>query len=382
MDLFYITDSRIPTEKANGYQISKMCSEYAKAGFRVKLIVPVFSNPIKKSLFDFYHLERNFSVVYRPFVNLVFLNNSYPHILFAIRQLSFILFLLPVYLFVSRKNKIIFTRDIVIAFVFKVLGYFTVYEAHMVRAKFKNRHLKMAAKIDRVIANSTGTATELKKGGVVNVASFPNGVDLKDFELDFSKEDLRIGLNLPLNKKIAMYAGHFYDWKGTEQILTAAEKLFNDSKIIFVLIGGNHQDINRLSKEIEIRGLKNVLLLGLKERHLIPSYLKSADLLLLTLNPKSEEARYFTSPVKLFEYLAAKVPVIAADTPAIRNLVSENEVIFYQPENSESLAQVIVSSLNKDCRDLVDNGYGLAQKYTWPDRAQKSIHFLNNGQGV
>ena len=63
MDLFYITDSRIPTEKANGYQISKMCSEYAKAGFRVKLIVPVFSNPIKKSLFDFYHLEfLNYSI--------------------------------------------------------------------------------------------------------------------------------------------------------------------------------------------------------------------------------------------------------------------------------------------------------------------------------
>ena len=38
MKIKYITNARIPTEKAHGYQICKMCEEFGRVGVEVELI--------------------------------------------------------------------------------------------------------------------------------------------------------------------------------------------------------------------------------------------------------------------------------------------------------------------------------------------------------
>ena len=43
MKLFYVTHARIPTERAHGLQIIKMCEAFQHAGIEVLLIVPTCS---------------------------------------------------------------------------------------------------------------------------------------------------------------------------------------------------------------------------------------------------------------------------------------------------------------------------------------------------
>ena len=62
MKLFYIANARIPTEKAHGLQIMKMCEAFARSGLEVELIIPNRKNPIKKDTFDFYDIERKFKI--------------------------------------------------------------------------------------------------------------------------------------------------------------------------------------------------------------------------------------------------------------------------------------------------------------------------------
>src|SRR3989338_2558817 len=62
--LIYIVNGRVPTEKANGYQITKMCQEFSSAGLAVELYLPTRQNPIRENLFDFYNLPRDFACRY------------------------------------------------------------------------------------------------------------------------------------------------------------------------------------------------------------------------------------------------------------------------------------------------------------------------------
>ena len=62
MKLVYITNARIPTEKAHGVQIMKACEAFADAGAEVRLLVSDRTTPIAKDPFDFYGVRRNFTI--------------------------------------------------------------------------------------------------------------------------------------------------------------------------------------------------------------------------------------------------------------------------------------------------------------------------------
>lgn len=382
MKLLYLTNSRIPTEKARGYQIAKMCEEFAALGLTVELIVPHFNNPVKEDLFSYYQLKKSFTISRKFFIDLRRLNNYWPHFTFFVKQVSFAISLLFAYLFVARTGKIIYTREPLIAIIFKKLGYFTVYEAHFFRPSYGFWFLNQLKKVDRIVANSQGTAAEYSKHGLNHILVCPNGVNAAEFNLNQVKGELRVQLQLPLDKKIIMYLGHFYEWKGIGQIIQAAEILKNDQELLFALVGGSDQDISRYRQLVQELGLSNLTFLGRKNRAAVPQYLKSADLLLLTLEPTSLEASKFTSPIKLFEYLAAKVPVVAANVLSIRNLVSEQEVIFYQPNDPGSLAKIIKQALRQDNHRLVEAGYKLAEKNSWQNRADKIIAFIKKNNNI
>ena len=55
--LIYISNARLPTEKAHGYQISQMCQGFIKLGLNVRLLSPKRKTEITQSLKDYYNLS-------------------------------------------------------------------------------------------------------------------------------------------------------------------------------------------------------------------------------------------------------------------------------------------------------------------------------------
>src|SRR5580704_10891635 len=64
MKILYIANMRLPTEKAHGAQIMKMCEAFARQGCEVELMVPVRTNEIKEDPFVYYGVEKKFTVTY------------------------------------------------------------------------------------------------------------------------------------------------------------------------------------------------------------------------------------------------------------------------------------------------------------------------------
>jgi len=62
MKIYYLANARIPTEKAHGFQIMKMCEGFANQGVNVELIIPQRYNYIKDDPFKFYGIRNNFKI--------------------------------------------------------------------------------------------------------------------------------------------------------------------------------------------------------------------------------------------------------------------------------------------------------------------------------
>ncbi len=134
-----------------------------------------------------------------------------------------------------------------------------------------------------------------------------------------------------------VYSGHLYDYKGIPTILQAASLLPDAS---FHLVGGWPADVARHKTAVQRLGLTNVHFHGLQPHAAVPPYLWHADILLLPPSLKHPSAAW-TSPVKLGEYLVSGTPTIATAIPALRDWVSDAEVLFIPPDDPQALAQAI-----------------------------------------
>ena len=60
--IIYVANIRLPTEKAHGVQIMKMCEALARAGAIVELVVPNRHTHIGGDPFTYYEVEENFII--------------------------------------------------------------------------------------------------------------------------------------------------------------------------------------------------------------------------------------------------------------------------------------------------------------------------------
>jgi glycosyltransferase involved in cell wall biosynthesis len=367
MNIYYIVNARMPTEKAHGYQIAKMCETFAFKKNNVSLIVPTRKNVVEGNIFAYYGVRNVFTVTYiSTFDALTFFRAS--RFAFYIQAISFLWAL---------RNKpiphdtIIITRNPEIVWWYGRKGYRIFYDAHnfpVHGAWFLKVLLKNTAGI---IANSVGTSEAFRHAGFTNVLTAPNAVDLAQFDNTIARKGVELGL--PLGR-IAMYVGHLYEWKGIEVVINAARR----SKIedlTFVFVGGTDNDLARYRKET--KNLKNIIFLGRRLHHEIPALIKSAHVLLLPNIPSTRESMLYTSPIKMFEYMASGVPIVASDLPSIREILSNKNAILVKAGDPDALLHGIAIALN--------SGYPLAMQaqkdvraYSWNLRAEKILKFIND----
>jgi glycosyltransferase involved in cell wall biosynthesis len=370
MKITYLANIRLPTERAHGYQIMKSCEALAREGCEVVLVVPRRRNPLGHDPFGYYHLPKTFTIrfVWSPdFFRLEWVLGS--KAAFALNRMAFFkrcfwLRLPP--------DAVVFSRDPELVFLARLCGHAAFYNAHNF-PKHPKLLLWLIKRASGIVANSHGTAEEFLKRGFKNVLVLPNAVDLAEFDaVPDDKEMLRHELGLPEGKPLALYAGHLYGWKGTELLLEAARLR---PEINFVIVGGMPEEINRFRTDTSEKAIDNLFLVGYQPRYLIPKFLKAADVLVLPNTASSTESLRYTSPLKLFEYLASGRAIAAADLSSLREIVTEKEVSFFTPDDVQSLARAIDGAL---AREPDHAARLLSEKYSWTSYGEKLRNFLQN----
>ena len=200
----------------------------------------------------------------------------------------------------------------------------------------------------------------------------PDAVDLEKFDIKETQEECRKRLNLPLDKKIVLYTGHLYQWKGTSTLIEAARHLPKEVEIYFV--GGTKRDLANVKSQ-----MSSVKFIGQRPHSEISYWLKAADVLVLPNSGKEEISKSWTSPLKLFEYMASKRPIVASDLPSLREILNENNAVLVRPDDQESLAQGIKRVLeDKDLAEKISNrAFQNVQNHTLEKRAENILKFIS-----
>jgi len=377
MKIIYIANIRIPTEKAHGWQICKMCEEFGSQGVEVELWVPDRENDIKTDVFSFYSLKRNFKI---KKIKCFDFYKYYKYL----GKLSFYLhtvwFLFKLLWQKADKQVIIYTRDYSeISWLFSLKGHRTVFEAHN-WPQSKGWLLKFLIKRnDKIITISQSLKKLfLQSGWPENkILVAPDGVDLEKFDINLEKNQAREKLNLLADKKIILYIGSLYKWKGVYDLAKAA--VFLEDNCLVVFAGGIEPETSSfISKNKEMVDRKKIMLFGHQLHNLIPIWLKAADVLVLPNKSQEKISSHYTSPLKMFEYMASKRPIVASNLPSIREVLNENNAVLAEPDNAQSLADGIKKILqNKDLADRISKqAFEDVQNYTWKIRTENIVNFI------
>lgn len=383
MKILYINGSRIPTEKAHGVQIMEMCGAFAMSNVELELWIPRRLNYIRQDPFDYYGVERNFKIRKIPCIDFVVFDKLLGPLVFWLTELNFLFFVF-IYLAVAprfgrreaREDKIIYTRDKFVLFFLSLFKQDIFFEAHTVPARIFFNGIKRAK---RVIAITYQLKNIFIERGVEpnKILVAADGVNLEEFDVLGSKEECRRKFGLPMDKKLVLYTGHLYPWKGADALLEVARK-FSTSNTIFVLVGGTPGDIESYKLKVKSYQLKNVYIIGHRPHREVPYWLKAADVLVLPNSGKYDISKYWTSPLKLFEYMAAARPIVARDLPSIREILNENNAILVEEDEAQALATGISIALQDQERAarLAEQARLDAAQYTWKKRAESIINFI------
>lgn len=235
-------------------------------------------------------------------------------------------------------------------------------------ARLEAREQRVLSGADLVLATSRPLARSLESLCRGPVVELPNGVAPEFLEISRRPE-----------QGLVVYAGGLMAWKGVDLLLRAVAQV---PEARLEILGGepgsaDWQRLEGLGREL---GLGERLTMRPRDgQEAVRELLARAAVAVWPGSGAQRLGAEFTSPLKLFEYLAAGCAVAAPDLPAARGLLQdERDCLLFTPDDPGSLAHTLRRLLTDAdlARRLGEAGRRLARSYTWQARARRLLELL------
>ena len=365
MRLYCLANARMPTEKAHGIHIAKMCEAFIEQGVDLVLLVPA-RGASKESLQEYYGLRAPVPTV-RLWVPDLYRAGSLGYLISS----YFFMARCALYLLRRREGSMLYSVDID-NFSFRVMRFLRVpYACEMhypKKASPANRRFFAGARA--IVATNALIAEDIKKTfAPKKIIIEPNGVDLRHRPL--ARDEARAALKLGAGKT-ALYAGRFYAWKGLE-VLAPASRMLAAKGIKTLVLGGSKDEFER------VFGDSGALHFAEAKPAEVGDWMYAADVLLLVGTAKNQNSNRYTAPMKVFEYLSTGRPVVASGTEALKSLLPGDAVAFCRPDDPKALARRIEEVLAEPATEqAAQKRISLALSHGWDRRAGRILAFIGS----
>jgi glycosyltransferase involved in cell wall biosynthesis len=373
MRIAAISNSRVPSATANSIQAMKMCDALAQIGHEVRLLVPA-----EQARDDGPDLDQHYGIVHRFEVEWLPSRRG-------LRRLDF------VWLAARRARamgaELIYTwlpqtaaieawwgRPVVLEMHADVAGRFGAWWLGQALRSPRTRLLVTTAALRRALERSTRMSFD---DDAVQVA--PNGVDLERYENLPDAVSARAALRLPEGATIG-FTGHFYAGRGVEMLFELARGL---PQLRWLWVGGTSEAVKLWRDRVEAAGLSNVTLTGFVDQNRLPLYQAASDVLLMPYQrsvaaSSGQDIAEVINPMKMFEYMAVRRPIITADLPVIREVLDETRAVFCAAGDVDGWRRSILE-LAEDSdrrRRLAESARREVERHTWIRRAERAVENL------
>tara|TARA_B100001123_G_C15256171_1_gene1004733 strand:+ start:690 stop:1811 length:1122 start_codon:yes stop_codon:yes gene_type:complete len=366
--LIYITPRKtnILSNFANSKQIYNTCNEIGRLHDNFEVFFNRY-NIISKE--DFH------SKIKEKYNEINFQVSSTYNYKFFWNDFSYAIYVSFRYLF---KNDIFFTRQDWIGLFLTLLGKKVYFEAH----DFDSKRLclrimkKLITKKTNlnIIVISKALKDEFRKHNFKNsINVIHDGVDLKKFVIK-SKNEARIKLGIDLKDKVILYSGALRSGRGVMRLIEIA-RITKDKK--FYILGGRNKERLQYLKE-KSKDLDNIFFKGYVSEFKLIDFMNAADIFLMPHQKHCDIIKY-TSPLKMFEYLAMGKPIVASDFPVFKEVLKDkNNSLLAKYDSAKDFSNKIHSLFQKN--ELYDyisnNAIDSVIKYTWEARAKNILEII------
>ncbi|RGT72487.1 glycosyltransferase [Ruminococcus sp. AF18-22] len=175
--------------------------------------------------------------------------------------------------------------------------------------------------------------------------------------------------NYYTRQNLICYAGGVTEQRGITTLVEAVEDI--DVK---VNIAGKAEEeyLNQLKR---LKAWRKVNYLGYLDRQAISNLYNSSRIGIVTL--KDTPNHRFSLPIKMFEYMAAGIPVIASDFSEWKDIVDMEKCgLCVNPNNKEEIANAIAQLLKEPetAKAMGENGRrAICEKYSWNNEGNKML---------
>lgn len=227
----------------------------------------------------------------------------------------------------------------------------------------------MSADVVVVISEFEKHAIERACFSVKRFEVVPPGIDTSEFR----NINHNVYERFPIKgRRIILFVGRIDRNKGIDILIKAAPHVLRrNPDTVFFIAGADFGERANLQKMVgEYKLNESFIFAGSLARQDIVSAFKHADVFALP-------SRYEAFGIVLIEAMAARLPVIAADTTAIPEVVSDGLTgLLFPTDDSQALAIKLCELLDNNGlrQQFKDNGYKkVSQEYTW-EQTFKRIH--------
>ncbi len=359
----YIARASVPSPSTNSIHVAKISEAFSQQGKEVLLIV--YGGDESIDVKDYYGLKDSFEIARIPDKG----KGRPAQIRWAIKA-------------VKRARDygadVIVTRDPLTALYSVMKGKETVLDLHGDLAHLCGRFYRMirwkffaeSPKFHPVFISGGLQEYYLKKYGLPleKGTVLPDGCNLDDFDepgkkkLELSHDQLHLG-----------YFGKALTGKGIDLIRRLA---LLDKEDIFDIYGASREDAE---KETGKAFSDNVVFHGHIINREVPARMCDMDILLLPnqerLDCEGEDIGKFTSPLKMFEYMASGRVQLASDLPILREVLDDSNAYLadYADENKWLEA---INSIRNDKETAIlkaEKARKDVEQYTWRNRARRML---------
>ena len=322
MKILYISQSVIPSKSANSIHVMKMCSALSKLGNKVDLFCWNNQRVIEKNIennFKFYSVAQNFKILRLNVIDI-----------WILREIMTVLYI--IYKIFTKKYDLVYSRSTQISWFLSIFGIKTILEIHsppstktnfLFKKNFKKGNLRFLILINHALKKHILETYEVHR--YLEIIIMPDAAD--DKKINNIKN--RLNPNFEIKNSVG-YLGHLYQGRGIGLIIKLAKEFPKNN---FYIVGGTSQHVQVWKKSLN---LKNIFFMGFQNQNNCIFLRHKFDYLIApyqnkvyvhgaaseTSGNKSKlETSRWMSPLKLFEYMEAKKPIITSDLPAIREIL-------------------------------------------------------------
>lgn len=177
------------------------------------------------------------------------------------------------------------------------------------------------------------------------ITVLPNGVDTNHFSPPMNKDDVKEKLGLA-DRPVVMFIGGFYPWHASLELVDCLVKVRVVHPSVCLVMVGQGPMLSNSQAQAEALGLQDhIYFTGSIPHTEIPLWLSAADVAVAPYPDLGRELWF--SPLKLFEYMAVGVAIVASSSGQVSEILRDGESgLLVPPGDWGAFAEAIIRLLS------------------------------------